>query len=65
MLASFEALSYASVRLLLSETLEFLQRLGARLHDPNVGLDKLSEVGEERVRRLEEIEPWISYLPLG
>lgn len=65
MLASFEALGYASVRLLLGETLELLKRLRARLHDPNVGLDKLGEVGEERVRWLEEIEPGIPYLPLG
>ena len=65
MFASFEALGNASVRLLLGETLELLKRLRARLHDPNVGLDKLGEVGEERVRRLEEIEPWIPYLPLG
>ena len=36
MLASFEALCDALVRLLLGETLKLLQRLRPRLHDPNV-----------------------------
>ena len=66
MLAGLEALSDATACLAsFRKTLKLLQRLHLGLHDANVGLDELREVGEERVGRLEEVEPRIANLALG